>query len=261
MSAASISQLREVSVQETLTSERGTVDLWYYFCEGIEAEVLDAHEALLTPNESDQHRSFYFERDRRLFLASRALVRTVLSSYTTALPTDWRFATNEHGKPFISAPVVVPKIHFNLAHTPGLVVCAVSAAHESIGVDVERIDREVEAVEIAERYFSKREADNIRDLPACDRLRRFLAYWTLKESYVKARGLGLVLHPDQSSFFVEDEIGVEFDERLADNAASWRFGLLDAPPQHMIAVGAKTGGAPLSLRARRFVPTPPKHCN
>jgi 4'-phosphopantetheinyl transferase len=255
MYRASVSQLRTVSIAETLASRQGIVDLWYYFYEGIDdAELLAAHEALLAPDERERHGSFHFERDRRLFLATRALVRTVLSSYATVAPADWRFATSEHGKPRIGSPVVTPPIYFNLANTPGMVVCVVSVAHEPLGVDAERIDREAEALGLAERYFSASEVRGLRALPACEQPRRFFAYWTLKESYIKARGLGLVLPLDQFSFLVDDEISVVFDARLADDATCWRFALLDAPPNHMIAVGVKTGGAALSLRARQVVP-------
>lgn len=254
MSRACINQLRAVSITETLASEKGIVDLWYYFYEGIDTELLAAHEALLTPDERDRYGSFYFERDRRLFLATRALVRTVLSNYSAVSPGDWRFATSEHGKPLIFAPVVTPAIHFNLANTPGLVVCVVSVAHEPLGVDVERIDQEVEAVGLAERYFSLSEASRLRALPAREQAGRFFTYWTLKESYIKARGLGLVLPLDQFSFLLGDEINVEFDARLANDASSWRFALLDVPPHHMIAISVKTGGAALSLRATHVVP-------
>jgi 4'-phosphopantetheinyl transferase len=252
---ASVNQLRMVSIAETLASGEGIVDLWYYFYEGIDdAELLASHEALLTPDERKRHGSFHFERDRRLFLATRALVRTVLSGYATVAPADWRFSTSEHGKPRISSPAVRPPIYFNLANTPGLVVCVVSVAHEPVGVDAERIDREAEAIELAERYFSASEVRRLRALPSCDQTRRFFTYWTLKESYIKARGRGLAVPLDQFSFLVEDEIGVVFDARLDDDARCWRFALLDAPPQHMIAVAAETGGAALSLRATQIVP-------
>jgi 4'-phosphopantetheinyl transferase len=254
MSRILINQLSAVSIAETLSSEKGIVDLWYYFCEDIDADLLAAYEALLTPDERDRYASFYFERDRRLFLATRALVRTVLSHYSAVSPADWRFAGNKHGKPRISSPAVAPAIHFNLANTPGLVVCAVSVAHEPVGVDAERIDRKVEAADLADRYFSSSEASKLRALPASEQLELFFAYWTLKESYIKARGLGLTVPLGQFSFRMDDEIGVEFDASLADEASSWRFALLDAPPHYMIALSVKTGGAALSMRATRVIP-------
>jgi len=254
MSFVSIDQLRDVTIAETLSSEKAIVDLWYYFYEGVDADLLAEHEALLTSNERARHRSFYLERDRHLFLATRALVRTVLSSYSAVSPADWRFEAGDHGKPTISAPPVRPSIHFNLANTPGLAVCVVSVAHQTLGVDAERIDREAENIRLAERHFSVSEVRGLLALPPCEQTQRFFAYWTLKESYVKARGLGLVVPLDQFSFLVEDEISVEFGTRWDDDASSWRFALLDAPPHHIIAISVKTSGAALSLRATRAVP-------
>ena len=67
-------------------------------------------------------------------------------------------------------------------------------------------------------------------------------------------GIGLAIPLDQFSLRVDDAISIRFDPRLADDAALWRFALLDAPPHHLVAVGVETGGAALSLRARQVVP-------
>ena len=157
----------------------------------------------MTPDERKRHQRFHFERDRRLFVATRALVRTVLSSYAAVAPADWRFGVGEHGKPRVVHPAVRPLIHFNLANTPGLVVCLVSIAHQRIGVDAERTDHQTETPP-ADWCFSASEVKALRTLPAFTQSQRFFAYWTLKECYVKARGLGLALPLDRFSFLVDD---------------------------------------------------------
>jgi len=182
------------------------------------------------------------------------LVRTVLSAYSNVSPNDWRFTAGEFGRPRISKPQVTPTIHFNLSNTQELVVCAVSVAHEELGVDVERIDREIDAAALSQRYFSAYEASEIQSLPLREQQGRFFSYWTLKESYMKARGVGLSLPLDQISFLCENGIKVDLDPRLSDDAALWRFALLDAPPHHMIAISVRTDGTALSLRASQVVP-------
>lgn len=252
----SIYQLPVVCIAETLALAPGIVDLWYCFHERVDdAELISAQEALMSPDELERFGSFHFERDRRLFRATRALVRTVLSRYSGVSPAALRFAADEYGKPRVSCQGVTAPLHFNLANTRGLVVCAVSVAHETIGVDAERIDCEAETVVLAERYFCPSEVRALKELPASERLRRFFEYWTLKESYIKARGLGLTLPLDQFSFLIDDDsISIAFDARLGDDATRWRFALLDAQPSHMIALGADTDGAALSLRATHVVP-------
>lgn len=245
-----------ISVRETLTGAPGIVDLWYWFYEALdEPDLLAAYEALMAPDERARHRCLRSERDRHLFLATRALVRCALSRYAAVAPGEWRFAAGTHGRPRVAWPSIAPALHFNLANTPGLVVCAVSLAHERVGVDAERTDRNVDIAALAERYLAPYEARNLRVVPAPEQKRRFFVYWTLKESYLKARGLGLALPLDLFWFVVDDgAIEVVFEKRLDDDARRWRFALLDLVPGHLTAVGVDTGGAPLSLRALHMVP-------
>ena len=235
----------------------GSVDLWCFFYESVgEAELLDAYDAMMTPAERVRHRRFVFEKDRRLFLATRALVRTALGHYAAVRPDAWRFAEADHGKPFLVGPPSLPPIHFNLSNTQGLVVCAVSLWHEGLGVDAEFMGRTGETVSIANHFFSALETEALLALPEQRQDERFFSYWTLKESYIKARGLGLALPLDQFSFLLDagDGIRIRFDPRLSDEPSRWRFELLRASANHLIAVGVDTGGLPLSLRAVRYIP-------
>jgi 4'-phosphopantetheinyl transferase len=245
----------------------GGVDLWYFDYEAALAAALvgdserphplrDAYLPLMTEDERARHDRFVFAKDRLQFLATRALVRTVLSQYVEVEPTAWRFATFERGKPYILAPDGLPTLHFNLSNTRGLIVCAVSRQHPLLGCDTEDITRKTETVSIADHYFSPLEVQALRTLPAARHSERFFSYWTLKESYIKARGLGLALPLDQFSFLLDDgaDIGIAFDPRLGDDAQRWRFALLRAGSRHFVAVGVDTGGQALSLRATQFVP-------
>jgi 4'-phosphopantetheinyl transferase len=242
-------------VEETVTGKRGIVDLWYYFYESTgDASLRTAQAALMTADETERLQRFRFERDRRQFLATRALVRTVLSGYTSVEPGAWRFVVDEHGKPHIDQPRVHRPIFFNLANTLGLVVCAVSLAHQLIGVDVERTNREIDISDLAENYFSGPEVRTLRALPVSEQRRQFFAYWTLKESYIKAKGKGLALPLDRFSFFADqEEIGAILEGASAVKARDWKFALLGAP-QHILAVAVKTSGTPLSLRSMHLVP-------
>lgn len=268
----SLAALPPIDVAETLRAQPGVVDLWCFPCprlpraadqrpqpaqEDASLSALDrAYLALLTADERARHDRYLFERDRLLFRATRALARTVLSQYAAVAPIDWRFAAGSHGRPYIDGPRVDPPLHFNLSNAHGMVVCAVSVAHAAVGADTEAIDRVTDTVAIADHYFSPREVQALHRVPAPLQAQRFFAYWTLKESYIKARGLGLALPLEQFSFLLDEgpDISIAFDPRLVDDPARWRFCLLRGSPHHFIAVGVDTGGAPLSLRAARFVP-------
>jgi 4'-phosphopantetheinyl transferase len=240
-----------ISVTDTLTAASGVIDLWcHFYDERGDDELEAAQRALITADELTRWSRLRFEDDRRMFLATRALVRCTLSEYFAVAPADWRFSTGPHGKPYIQAPVTTPALHFNLANTKGLVVCAVSVAHELVGVDVERTDRTNDTFALAERFFSPSEACALTQLPSSAQLRRFYQYWTLKESYLKANGWGLTAPLARCSFSVSDDgRRIGFDAPLEEEANLWRFAVFDASPHHMLAVAAKTEGHDLSLRA------------
>jgi 4'-phosphopantetheinyl transferase len=235
----------------------GGVDLWCFYYELISDPVLlAAYESLMPPEEHARYRAFHFEHDRLMFLATRALVRTALSAYVDVAPSAWRFAQGVCGKPYITAPTGLPALHFNLTNTRGLVVCAVSCAHHQVGVDAEWLEREVEAVSVANGCFSRTEIQALRALPPALQCDRFFRYWTLKESYIKARGLGLALPLQQFSFLLDDgpPIRIAFDPELGDDPGRWRCALFSASSSHMVAVSVDTAGAPLALAASSYVP-------
>ncbi len=101
-----------------------------------------------------------FERDRRAFLLTRALVRTTLSRYAAVGPADWTFVANVHGRPeILDRPAGVPDLRFNMSHTDGLIACAVTIGRE-VGVDVEHIDRRL-THDVAGRFFAPAEVSDL----------------------------------------------------------------------------------------------------
>jgi 4'-phosphopantetheinyl transferase len=183
------------------------------------------------------------------FLAARSLVRSILSVYGGLSPCSWLFETNAWGRPHIANPGVSPLLDFNLSHKPTCVTCLVGFGWE-FGVDVEdaSVDRPY-LLEIADRFFSPSEVLDLNALPAGQQHRRFFELWTLKESYIKARGVGLSLGLSNFSFSVNgSSASVRFDEGFDDNAATWEFQLLRPDTRHLIATSVRRKAAPLVIQ-------------
>jgi 4'-phosphopantetheinyl transferase len=230
------------------------VHLWLVFEAELDGDTRldDDYRSLLTDEERAQELRFHFARDRRRYLLTRALIRTVLSGYSGVEPRQWRFATNEYGRPHVAAPDALGTLSFNLAHTAGLIVCACTNAG-AIGVDVEHIERDNAPLDIADRYFSAAEVSELRASPPEQRAERFFYYWTLKESYIKAIGTGLSTPLDRFSFNLAraGSIGLSFHEGLSDDPRRWRLWLLEPMRTHFVAVCAE--GAQ-RIVARKVVP-------
>ena len=231
--------------------------LWHVACDQVQdPELLAAYHRLMSPDEAAQQARFVFPEDRRQYLLTRALVRSVLSRYAPVAPGDWQFARSAHGRPEIVGPERAPRLRFNLSNTRSLIACLVARERE-VGVDVEDLDRAGETVALAERFFSPAEAAALRALPPAEQRTRFLQLWTLKEAYIKARGLGLSLPLDAFSIQLDDpaEIGISFDHRIADQPAEWQFSLLRPSPRHLLATAIHKGQGPaLDLVVRATVP-------
>jgi 4'-phosphopantetheinyl transferase len=235
---------------------RGEADIWYLWPDRVTDEArLASHERLLTDDERIRTQAFHFPEHRHSHLLTRAFVRTLLSQYSDVKPEEWRFVRSSFGKPEISGPSGAPSINFSLSHTKGLIVCAVSS-DSAIGIDAENVERVADHMEIAQRFFSPYEYRALQDLASSDRPRRFLEYWTLKESYVKARGLGLSLDLSAFSFKIKDRaIGMTFEPPDTEESAAWQFRLF-APGAHHIAAASTRCGAGMPARLNERDGTP-----
>jgi 4'-phosphopantetheinyl transferase len=232
------------------------LNLWCAYPDDLLDEaVAEACLALLTEEERARVARFKFERHQRESLATRALVRKALSRYRSIAPEDWRFAENAHGKPEIEPAC---GLRFNLSNSPGLVVCLV-AEDAGVGVDVESHERAGEILKLAPEVFSAREQAQLETLEDVEKLHRALSLWTLKEAYIKARGMGLALPLDKFSFLFGGAEGVrlEMDPSLEDEAVRWRFCLLDIAGHRIAAVVERTVAGEMDVWEARPVVAEP----
>jgi 4'-phosphopantetheinyl transferase len=245
---STVSKLLELRPEE--------VHVWIVEPERIDdPRLLEAYWGLLDGREREKQRRFRFERHQRQYLVSHALVRLTLSRYAPVAPGAWAFATNAYGRPEVQGEWGT-RLRFNLSHTDGMALVAVGTGAE-LGADVEDAEREGETVDIADHYFAASEVAALRALPPERQRGRFFEYWTLKESYIKARGAGLSLPLDQFAFHLEPGQAprISFDPRMRDEPEAWQFVQLRPSARHQAAVAVRRArGQPLTVRWQFTVP-------
>jgi hypothetical protein len=140
------------------------------------AAIGDRPTQLLCEEELARAAQILGERKRVLWSRSRGVLRALLGRYLDHDPRELRFLLGSYGKPALlsEGPAPATDLRFNLSHSGGLALVAVSAGRE-VGVDVERA---------RERYTAE-----------------FLRAWVAHEAVVKCRGVGLATpregpHPD-----------------------------------------------------------------
>ena len=224
----------------TETLRTGEAHVWYLWPDRVTSPArLRAHERILSEDERIRNASFRFEQDRHSHLLTRAFVRTLLAGYADVEPCEWQFARDHYGKPQISGPYGAPPITFSISHTAGLIAC-LFALDTSLGIDTENLQRSLDFLQIAQAHFSPTEYSALCQLPDSDRHRRFFEYWTLKESYAKALGLGMSLNLSEFTFNVEGESSrISFDTGDTRDPAWWQFRLLRPSPHHIVATAIR----------------------
>src|SRR5262245_8950843 len=179
----------------SLTLAGTEIDIWCEAADLLEHQ-LDDLSRTLSVDERARAERYAFRKDRDRFRARRGWLRSILARYVAVDPARLQFEYGVSGKPALGGLSVATKLRFNLSHSGGLVVCAVTRGRE-IGVDVEQIQPAVARERVAEHFFSAREVATLRALPTAAQPEGFFNCWTRKEAYVKARGEGLALGLDR----------------------------------------------------------------
>jgi 4'-phosphopantetheinyl transferase len=223
----------------SFVAERDQVHVWLLSVSASEGEAAGL-AGLLSPDERDRAARFHFRKDRSSYTVVRGFLRVLLGRYSNTAPADLRFGYLPHGKPYLHGPVEAPDLTFNVAHSRDLALFGFARGRE-IGVDIEYFRPEVECELIAERFFSPREADQLRSLRPEDRRRAFFACWTRKEAYIKALGEGLSF--DLRDFDVpadpEEPAALSANRRNPEEVLRWTLRDLLVGPAYAAAVAAE----------------------
>ena len=170
-----------------------------------------------------------FPKDRCRSLGAGLLLQRALAE---AGVDETAFVYGEHGKPRLAG---APGVHFNLSHSGDRAMCVIGP--NRVGCDVERIGRR--SAGVAERFFAPEEYDTIMAMPEDVRNATFTRLWALKESFLKATGLGLTL--PLSAFTVSiGEGGVTV--RQSVDANRYSFFELEPGDGYQYAVCAQNAG-------------------
>ncbi|UAL45337.1 4'-phosphopantetheinyl transferase superfamily protein [Shewanella inventionis] len=180
----------------------------------------------LSPDEVAKVERYKSQSSRHNALQVRLALRAILSRHSDVAPAQWQFTYGAKGKPALSDELFASTgLHFNLSHSgKWLMIGVIEASQYSIsdapaltsgmffGVDIERERSSTDIVPILHHYFTQAETDTLLQLPIELQRQRFFDLWAVKESYIKARGLGLAL--SLKSFSVDFSQAVCCDAKL-----------------------------------------------
>jgi phosphopantetheinyl transferase len=123
---------------------------------------------------------------QRQFIAGRALARRLICSLGDDQTVPMPIEVDAVGKPFLPR---WPALHLSISHSGDWIACAV--ANVPIGLDIERINPTRSTGDLIEQVCSKEEQSLFESLSPDRRDRLFTELWTVKEAWLKRRGVSL----------------------------------------------------------------------
>ena len=144
----------------------------------------------LSADELSRASRFRFEKDQRRFIAARGILRQILGAYLQKPPHTLQFQYSNNGKPILASTSGDDSLQFNLSHSDDVVLYAFTR-NRNLGIDLERIQADVEVEQIANSFFAEAELNAIAQVSESKRNELFFQYWTRKEALIKATGEGL----------------------------------------------------------------------
>lgn len=135
------------------------------------------------------------------YQCTHGMLKWILSRYFANPPTaigDLEMEVSAHGKPRLIGEY--SNLQFNLSHSGAYAALALTW-QDPIGIDLENMHRDYHS-DIATRFFSDTECQQIQMLDAEHRPACFYSIWSQKEALSKATGHG-ISHGDWKSFSLE----------------------------------------------------------
>lgn len=220
------------------------------------ATAIAAFRRVLAPDELERAAKYHFQKDCERFISARAVLRLLLASYLGREPAGLRFRTNAYGKPELDARSDEDTLRFNLSHARDIALYAIARKRE-IGVDVEYVSQDFDTEQIASRFFSRREVQALRALPASLRTESFFRCWTRKEAYIKAKGEGLSMPLDQFDVSLSPDAPAALLNVASDPAEITRWSLRELTPATNYIAAIAVEGHDWQLRCFQWVDKQP----
>jgi 4'-phosphopantetheinyl transferase len=134
--------------------------------------------------------------EQRRFMVAHAALRSILGRLCGVRAGLLGFESEPAGRPYLALPGRPPPLDFNLSHSGEWALVAVAPPAWRVGVDIELIRPDLDYIGMARRIYQPMEVDYLLRADPAQRRNEYFQFWSAKEAYVKAVGVGLSGMPD-----------------------------------------------------------------
>ena len=210
------------------------------------------YQQILSPDERERAGRFYFEKDRRHWTIAHGILRLLLARYLDSNPHELHFVNNSYGKPALAGRFAETGLQFNLSHSAELALYAFTY-YRQVGVDVEYMRPNIEWDSLARSQFSPAEYTALQALSPSLQEKAFFLCWSRKESYIKAKGMGLSIPLDQFDVSLVPDEPAQLLASLEEAQATVRWSLNALEPGNDYAGALTVEGFDWHLRCWQWM--------
>ncbi len=226
-----------------------SIDIWHWPLISANDRSYAHAETFLSDDERQRADRMLSLKKRKEFILARVGLRLILANELSCNTKDLAFTYGAHGKPSMEMPLGVAPLHFNLAHSGGIAVLAITRSCP-IGIDIEQ-HRKVDP-KLAYRFFTNAEWMKISEAESQTQTELFFRFWTLKEALLKATGDGIQRGLDSFEIDFDDEtdenVRLVRMEGINEPNSTWTLKTFDLKSDMSSAVAVPIGNTQLSLR-------------
>ncbi|XP_043472857.1 L-aminoadipate-semialdehyde dehydrogenase-phosphopantetheinyl transferase [Leptopilina heterotoma] len=199
-------------------------------------------------DEKERLGKFVFRKDVKASLIGRLMIRKFVSEYACVPYNEVVFTRDDHNKPIYEN--ANKSLAFNVSHQGNFTVLAGETRNVKLGTDVMKLEytggkRLSEFFRLMDKNFSSIEWAEIKGgASESAQIAMFCRHWALKESYVKALGVGIVIDLRKIEFrtiskLSEDNVVTDTSLYLNNVKQNWIFEESLLNSEHCVAVATE----------------------
>ncbi|MFT5351512.1 MAG: 4'-phosphopantetheinyl transferase [Planctomycetota bacterium] len=235
------------NIPADLQLEAKFIDVWHSRID-LPASQINKYIETLSEEELRRAEKFTFPDKYKEYVVSRGVLRNALAHVLKQSPSEFIFDYTDSKKPYLSRKYNDQEISFNLSHSHGRALIAISLDRQ-IGIDIEKVRPDIEHEKLAKRFFSEAEHKALMQCVVEKRLPAFFATWTRKEAFVKAVGKGIAFGLSEFDVNIDPEQRPKMQATRwdANDVNKWHMANIDTEKDYMATVVADGGDFQLRL--------------
>lgn len=175
---------RDLLERHKICLRQGEIHIWQIQWEKLEPFWRE-YQFVMSSHEVEKAGNFHFFEDRMRYMAGKITVKLLLMQYLAEEKVV--ILNRRFGKPYHREVPGKQSVEFNLSHSGSMVLVAFGRGVD-VGTDVQEIAECPDYMEIAKNFYTATESDDVMKDKG---LETFFEYWSAKEAYLKAVGIGL----------------------------------------------------------------------